>query len=411
VALTLAYVTGQYGRPTDTFMRDEVAALREVGHTVHTFSIRHPPEPPVDAAVSAERATTDYVLTHGLARLAGEAGALAVRRPVRLGRAAALATRITWPGLRGRLWPAAYLVEAAYMARRLEALGVQHLHDHITEGSAAVAMLASALSGIPFSMTAHGIGEVDRAPILALDEKVARASFVTAVSQYMRAQIVRWARPEHWDKIRVVRCGVPRHLLEREPTTPPDTHRLVAVGRIEEEKGHLSLVEAAARVREPLEVVIVGDGPLRPAVEDRIRALGAGNRVRLAGRLPHAELIEVVADSRALVQPSFAEGMGVSIMEAFALGRPVIGTRVGGIPELVEPGGTGWLVAPGEPAELARAMTEVLATPVDELGRLGLAGRERVVANHDGAKEAAQLAALFEASVRGELTAPSGKTG
>jgi glycosyltransferase involved in cell wall biosynthesis len=126
--------------------------------------------------------------------------------------------------------------------------------------------------------------------------------------------------------------------------------------------------------------------------------------VRLAGRLSQPDAVEIVASSRALVQPSLAEGMGVTIMEAFALGRPVVGSRVGGIPELVEPGATGWLVPPGAPNELAQAMDAVLTTPVGELERLGRAGRERVLRNHDAAREAARLAELFAASVREELS-------
>jgi len=400
--MTIAYVTGQYGRASDTFIREEVGALRELGHRVHTFSIRRPTQTSVDDGVAAERASTEYVLERGLAELAALAARRAATRPRAFADAATLAVRIGSPGARGRLWPAAYLLEATYLARRLEELRVDHLHDHIAEGSASVAMLASAMTGVPFSMTVHGPEEFDRAPSLALDVKVHRASFTAAISDYARAQLLRWADAPDWPKIEVVPCGVAPGLLDGERRRTPDSRLLVSVGRLEPAKGQLVLIDAVSRLVQdgdaPVELAIAGEGPLRPMLEGRIRSLGLQGMVTLRGALDHREVAALIADARALVMPSFAEGLPVTIMEAFALGRAVIATPVGGIPELVRPGENGWLVAPGSPDALAGAMREALTTSTRRLDRLGRAGRERVAERHDMRTSAARLAHLFARS-------------
>lgn len=400
--LTIGYITGEYGRASDTFIREEVAALRDLGHTVHTFSIREPAGPVPDDAVAAERAGTDYVLARGLPRLTRSAGRRLATQPGRMAAAAGLAARVGSPGVRGRSWPAAYLLEAAYVAERLDELRIHHLHDHISEGSAAVAMMASAMAGVPFSMTVHGPGEFDRAPQLALGLKVGRAAFVAAISEYARAQLLRWTAPADWHKVEVVRCGVPARLLEREPTPTPDDRRLVNVGRLEEAKGQVVLVDAVAELleagEEPFEVLIAGEGPLRAMLEAHIRERGVEHAVKLLGAMGHREVAELIAGSRGLVQPSFAEGIPVTVMEALALGRAVIATPVGGVTELVDHGGNGWLVAPGSRTALAGAMREALAAAPPELDRMGRAGAARVAERHDVRTTAARLAELFAAS-------------
>ena len=142
-------------------------------------------------------------------------------------------------------------------------------------------------------------------------------------------------------------------------TPMPDRPRLVNVGRLTEQKGQLLLIEAAAHLHAQgidFELVIVGDGPFRGKLERLIDQHGLRDRVRITGFLNnHGVRLELEA-ARALVMPSFAEGLPVVIMEALALGRPVISTYVAGIPELVEPGRSGWLIPAGAVEPLAAAM-------------------------------------------------------
>jgi glycosyltransferase involved in cell wall biosynthesis len=146
------------------------------------------------------------------------------------------------------------------------------------------------------------------------------------------------------------------------------------------------------------ELVLVGDGPLRRPIEQRIQQLGLRMHVRLAGWQQAVAVRDEILRARALVLPSFAEGLPVVLMEALALGRPVISTYVAGIPELVVPGVCGWLVPAGSVEALAAAMHDALLAPVEHLERLGRAGRARAAQRHNGATEAAKLAALIAQS-------------
>lgn len=399
--MNIAYLTGTYARASDPYIRDEVNHLRKLGHTVHTFSVRRLVEGEPSEDVRREQQNTVYIMEAGLAKLLGATVRETVRSPGRMWRAAKLAMKSGWPGVKGRVWPLAYLLQAAYLAGELRKRGVQHLHNHHGENPAAVAMLASELSGVPYSLTVHGSAEWDRPMELHLDEKVGRASFVTAISSFTRSQIFRWTRAEDWGKVHVVRCGVGAGFLGCE-VTPPRGRTLVNVGRLCEQKGQLLLLDAAGKLAADgvdFELVFIGDGPMRDLLERRIDELQLRGRVRFMGYRDSVAVQKQIAESRAMVMSSFAEALPVVLMEALAVGRPVVSTAVAGIPELVEPGVSGWLVPPGSIDALARAMREVLETPDERLAEMGRAGAARVAEQHDVAKEAAKKAALIAAAV------------
>lgn len=398
----LGYLTSVYGRASDTFIRSEVAALRSFGYEIQTFSIRRPsPSELISDEIRREQARTEALLEVGAARLAFATLREAVRHPGRMLDAIRLILALRRPGLKGHFLPIVYLFEAAYLAGRLRALGVEHLHNHIGENSAAVAMIAAALADIPYSLTIHGPGEFDRPMDLALGTKIGRATFTAAVTEFGRSQLFRWSRPADWHKIRIVHCGVEPLFLDREPTPPTSEPRLVCVGRLAEQKGQLVLIEAAGRLAAEglaFEVVLVGDGPMRPAIEGAIERLGLRDRVQIAGWMDAQGVRDAIIGARAMVLPSFAEGLPVVIMEALALGRPVISTYIAGIPELVESGACGWLVPAGSVEDLVVAMREALAAPVEDLERMGREGARRVAERHDASIEARKLAGLFTPS-------------
>jgi len=199
----------------------------------------------------------------------------------------------------------------------------------------------------------------------------------------------------------VVHCGLDATFLADAITPVPDVPRLVCVGRLSGQKGQLLLIEAAARLqREGLafELVLAGDGEMRPQIEQYIAKEGLGQHVRITGWISGAQVKQELLAARALVLPSFAEGLPVVIMEAMALGRPVISTYIAGIPELVLDGQCGWLTPAGDVAALATAMRSCLACDTATLQAMGQQARERAAARHDIRTEAAKLAGLFAAS-------------
>jgi glycosyltransferase involved in cell wall biosynthesis len=322
---------------------------------------------------------------------------LLVRSPVRWCGALATALQVGGRSDRGMLRHVIYFAEACHVARRLD--GIAHLHAHFGTNSATVAMLVRLLGGPPFSFTVHGPEEFDKPEFLALGEKIRHCKFAVAISSFGRSQLYRWSRSEDWPKLHVVRCGVDQSFLGDPPTPVPDTQTVVSVGRLSEQKGPLVLVEAAAMLRDRfpgLRVVFAGDGPLRTLITDQIARRGLGEIVTITGWCSGAQVRDQLRRSRGLVLPSFAEGLPVVIMEAFALGRPVVTTYVAGIPELVRPGESGWLVPAGDAQELASALAEMLSTSTERLTAFGEAGRRAVQERHDITTEAGRLAELFQ---------------
>jgi len=171
---------------------------------------------------------------------------------------------------------------------------------------------------------------------------------------------------------------------------PARSTEFVCVARLSGQKGLPLLVAACDRLRREgarFRVTVIGDGAMRPGLEHQIRKRKLEDVVSLVGVRTAAEIRERLLGARALVLPSFAEGLPVVLMEALALSRPVIATAIAGIPELVDDE-CGWLVPAGSEGALAQAMTEALKATVEDLSAKGAIGRERVHRMHNSANNA-----------------------
>jgi glycosyltransferase involved in cell wall biosynthesis len=392
----IAYLTGEYPRATDTFIQREVAALRALGLTVETCSIRRTgAEHHTGPEQRAEAAGTFHVLEAARAprRLIG-AHLAAWRRPGAWLRALRLAWRTSPGGLKALAYQMIYLAEAAVLAQHLRARGLTHLHNHIAKSSGTVAMLASEMSGIPYSFTLHGPDIFYEPHRWRLDEKIARARFVACISHFARSQAMVFSDPEHWGKLHIVHCGVDPARYDGPPPEVPA--HLVFVGRLAAVKGVPVLFEALRGLiadHPDLRLTLVGDGPERKGLE--ARAEGLRGHVTFAGYRSQEEVAALLRGATALVLPSFAEGLPVVLMEALAARVPVVATRIAGVAELVEDGVSGLLVPPGDAVALRAALARVLGDPALRRA-MGEAGRARVVAEFASDKEAAWLAHLFE---------------
>ncbi|WP_353473411.1 glycosyltransferase [Salipiger sp. H15] len=392
----IAYLTGEYPRASDTFIQREVAALRMLGHEVLTCSIRTTgPEHLVGPEQREEHARTFRVLAacRSPLRLL-RAHARWLRHPSRYLRALSLAWRTAPKGIRGRCFNLIYFAEAGVLASHLAEAGAQHLHNHIAKASCTVAMLASELSGIPYSFTIHGPDIFFEPLHWRIDEKARRARFVACISAFCRAQLMCFAAPGDWDRLHIVHCGIDP---ARYAPSAHDGQDLLFVGRLAGVKGVPLLLRALASLapRHPaLRLRLIGDGPERAALEAMTRDLGIAGRTEFLGYRSQAEVAEALAGADVFVLPSFAEGVPVVLMEALAAQVPVVTTRIAGVPELVEHGTSGLLVPPGDAEALAAALEVLLADP-DRRRAMGAAGRARVEAEFDVTIEAAKLSALF----------------
>lgn len=395
--MTIAYLINQYPQASQSFIRREIAGLEARGVRVERFTVRRWDTALVDPGDQAERERTRCVLEAGKLRLLLAPLKQFFSHPVRFAEALAAALKLGRRSDRGPLYNLIYLAEACVLLPWLKACGAEHVHAHFGTNSTTVALLCRLLGGPTYSFTAHGPEEFDRPQALKLREKIAGAKFVVAVSEFGRSQLYRWCDHEHWKKIHVVRCGVDESFLSAATKTDAPA-RLVCVGRLAEQKGQLLLVEAAAQLASRgvlFELVLVGDGAMRKEIESLIARHHLEKSVRIAGWMSNDEVRQEILASRAMILPSFAEGLPVVIMEALALGRPVISTYVAGIPELVADGVCGYLVPAGAVGALADAMARILSLDAAELQAMGDAGAQRVAARHNAAAEAGRLAELF----------------
>lgn len=395
--MRIGYFTNQYPAPSHTFIHREIVALEARGHTVERYAIRPATSGLHDPEDTAEAARTKYTLKAGPVGIAVSVLREAITN-IR-GFLSALSSAWRFAGASGRGLPIhlVYLAEATVLARWLRQDRVDHFHTHFGTNAATIACLAGTLSGVPFSVTVHGPEEFDRPDALDLRRKIAEAAFVVGVSSFGRSQLMRWSDPADWPKIAVVPCGIDRSYREGPPLTPVGEPRFLCVARLSEQKGHMVLVDAAARLRDQganFHIVLAGDGPLRPNIEAAIAENGLADRFTLAGWVSQERVRNEIAASKAMVLPSFAEGLPVVLMESMALGRPAVTTYIAGIPELVD-AQNGWLVPAGDAAGLAAALKEAIDADPAAMAARGDAGRVRVLDRHDIARSAELLERLF----------------
>lgn len=402
----LAYLTGEYPRASDTFIQREVAGLRDCGHEVLTCSIRRTgPEHLVGPEQRDEHARTFQVLE--TAKRPGQlirAHLHWMKTSGRYSKALKLAWKTSPGGIKAHLYQLFYFLEAGVLAKHLEEQGVQHLHNHIAKASCTVAMLVNALSDLPYSFTIHGPDIFFEPHHWRIDEKTARAAFVACISDYCRSQLMCFAGPEHWSKLHIVHCGVTPDRYSAPPKH--DGQRLLFVGRLAGVKGVPVLLEALTDLKSKmpdLKATFIGDGPERSALEDMAKVKGLSDVTEFVGYKSQSEVAEALAQTDLFVLPSFAEGVPVVLMEAMAAQVPVVTTQIAGVPELVESGVSGQLVPPGDAPSLAHAI-ETLLTQPETRKTMGQAGRAKVQADYDIAKETAWLSTLFQSYHSGSDT-------
>jgi glycosyltransferase involved in cell wall biosynthesis len=215
--------------------------------------------------------------------------------------------------------------------------------------------------------------------------------------------------------VEVLHNPVPRTLADRSvpaeaPAVGQGAFSVVVPGRLVHEKGHADFLLALTRLRAEnrlLSATLAGHGPLRTALERQIGQLGLDDCVTITGALVHAQMLDVVQAADLVVVPSRFEGFGLTALEAMALGRPVLATMAGGLPEVIAHAETGWLVPPQDPARLAQAIVQLMDdAPLRQ--RLGAAGRLRAQQHFSLSTVTARLRDIYRRSVqaRGQVPHP-----
>jgi glycosyltransferase involved in cell wall biosynthesis len=390
--LSVAYFVDTFPVLSQTFVSEEVAELRRQGVSVLVMAQMAGDR---SLPTQADVALTD--LPTGWLRLRAEHLTTALRSPRRYAEFRRRVRRVrTETGLAELQFAWRLLPRDASGVRRNRA---QLLHAHFAWGAAAGAYCLAALTDLPWTVTVHANDIY--AGIRNLELKLAEADRVITPCEYNRrflADELGLTRP-----VDLVVCGV---VPPPGPPRPPE-HDVVAVGRLVPKKGFDVLVRAAARLRTlrpDLQVLIVGEGPEREALETLIVALGLERTVVLTGARPHDEVLDLIARARVFCLPARIapdgdrDAMPVVVKEAMARYVPVVGTDVVGMPEMVDDQ-VGRLVPEDDDAALARALHEVLGLAPKGRGDLGTAGRRRVEERFTLEGETARLRQVFEETV------------
>lgn len=398
--LKVCYLVNQYPKISHTFIRREILELESLGVEVSRVSIRQVSEELVDAVDCDEHSKTHFLISSSRLKSASAMLAAILLCVPRVPRVIPSWLRLT-QNARGQVVKHLfYLAEACWLFQFCKSNGIDHLHAHFGTNPATVALLCRLLGGPNYSFTVHGPEEFDSPKALSLREKLHHSKFCVAISSYCKSQLWRWANFEDWHKVAEVHCTVGNNGFCHSPNPIVAKQRFVSIGRLCEQKGQMLLLQAVEKLvvdHPEVELHLVGDGEYRARFERFIADRNLENNVILHGWRSSEYIIEQLDQSAVMVLPSFAEGLPVVIMEAFARRRPVIATFIAGIPELVTPE-CGWLVPAGSVDALAIAMAQALQTPSAILEEKGQCGYRAVLARHFAATEVTKLYRLMEGS-------------
>jgi len=393
----IGYFINQYPAVSHSFVRREILALEELGWQVSRFAIRAGGTM-VDEADKAEAKLTKFIVKTPVTELLAIVIKQMLLNSAQFFKTFFFAMAFNFQYEKNLKKTLICFFEACTLSEWAKNKEVKHIHAHFGTNSSTIVMFTKRLAGIGYSFTVHGPEEFDKPETIGLNQKIRESCFVVAISSYGRSQLNRWADFSDWEKIHIVHCGLDAGFLDYAPLPVPSESRLVCVGRLCEQKGQLLLLKAVSQLvaeGTELKLVLVGDGPMREQLEIFIAEHHLKESVELTGSLNGEQVREQISLARAFVMPSFAEGLPVVIMEAFALGRPVISSYVAGIPELVNDNVNGWLVPAGSVDDLVVAMRSAIIASPESLAMMGERGRQSVIQQHSINTEAKKLSKLF----------------
>ena len=396
--MTIAYLNTEYPSLSHTFIEREIRALRARRVDIQPLSVRPAPKARTIGEANAVAAVETIVIQAGAMRTATRAAIACALHPIQALRAFTKGQRMSPGGCAARVRHFAYALHAMILLGHLKRLGIRHVHVHMANNGAAIALLAATASAnVTYSLSVHGSAEFFHVDSWTLTEKVEGAQFVRCISKFCRAQVMAWSKPEVWPRFSVVRCGVDPAAYAEKPVDPDHPLRIITVGRLHPIKGYELLLDACAQLLKKgrgIEVHMIGDGPTRQSLEQAIVRLGLTETVKLMGPVPQEHVRQHLDRAHVMVVSSFMEGVPVVLMEAMASGLGIVATAVGGVPELVEHGVSGFVVPPGCADAIAGAIDRY-ATDRSLCARHGAAGRKKVIEHYSIEQTAQGMFELF----------------
>ncbi|MBI3802128.1 MAG: glycosyltransferase family 4 protein [Deltaproteobacteria bacterium] len=398
--LRLAYLVSQYPAISHTFILREVRYLRAEGFDIHLASINNPDRAAAQLTQEEreEAQVTYYVKPAGLSGALKAHLSTLLARPLAYLHGLLFALRLGGFDLQGMVYGFFYFVEAVMIGQWMQEKELSHLHVHFATPASTVGLIGSKIFPFTFSLTVHGPDEFYEVTRYRLSEKITGASFLCCIGTYARSQLMKLSEVAEWEKFELTPLGVDLAVFTPQPFRPhPAPFTILCVGRLVPAKGQhilLAAVERLVKAGRQVRLCLVGDGPDRARLEEKVRVQGLEPYVTFAGAVNQDRIRALYAEADVFALASFAEGIPVVLMEAMAMSIPCVTTYITGIPELIRDGIDGLLVPPADAAALADAIVRLMDDPALRQ-RLGEAGRRRVQDKYDLNRNTAALAALF----------------
>jgi glycosyltransferase involved in cell wall biosynthesis len=402
----VAYVMSRFPHLPETFILREMVEVERRGWEIALYPLIHQQQPVIHAEAKpwlARIRSAPFISKEILA----ENGRTFLRRPSQY---LALGMRSLWENIPSPKFfsrAAALFPKAVYTARMMKAEGIAHIHAHYATHPALFAWLIHRLTDIPYSITVHAHDIFVDTTMLTT--KMRDAAFIAAVSEFNRKHLGQLAGSWVLEKTHIVHCGVDPSQYPRRSSLPSAGGRfeILNIGSLQPYKGHRFLIQACILLRSkgiPFHCRIIGEGEEREELRKLIEGVGLQSDVELLGAMTQDEIAKILPTAHCYVQPSVItsvgkmEGIPVAIMEAFACELPVVATAISGIPELVRPSQTGYLVPPADSQSLANALVNVYYDPT-AAANLARAGRELVMHEFTLSTNVERLTSLFANSL------------
>lgn len=405
--MKITYLTSKFPLLSETFIYEELLALKKLGHQVELYVFYDTGKKSHKYTSEVEQIVTYLPEIFSIEHFQAQVHFLRVEFD-KYRDALGEIIRDNWrsPRLLGKSLYA--FCKGIMLAHQLLDDPPDHLHAHWATMPATAVDIASGILDVPYSFTSHA-WDIYKEPLM-LSRKLEKAAFGVTISEYNK-QFLGEQYPGAGEKTHVVRCGVNldrfNYVSNHRDINPPT---ILFIGRLVEKKGVGVLIEACSRLKKggfAFQCVIVGEGPMQSELEKQAQQLNLAEDVIFTGGLDQASLHAYWQTASVFVLPSVIaanndrDGIPVALMEAMAIGLPVVSTTVSGIPELIDDQISGLLVPPGDSVELAAAITQILADK-DYSRILARRARAKIEREYDISQNALQKAGLFERQLSGK---------
>ncbi|HYY73148.1 MAG TPA: glycosyltransferase [Candidatus Bathyarchaeia archaeon] len=397
----VAYVVSAWPRLSETFILNEVISMERLGVRLRIFTLKEAEDKVANPKASDVHAPVTCLSIRRNPKSIGQSSIrFFLRQPVRFCQTAIRALRYRrWGVLR-------CFFQATYLAEIVARESLTHLHAHFAHDPTLVTMFAHYLTGIPYSFTAHAKDIYVKTSPELLRAEAQTAQAVVTCTEYNRRYISTQIGSGSSGKLHCIYHGLDLSQFKfcSVRAANGELPVILSAARLVEKKGLKDLILAADIVRQRgrhFRIEIVGDGPLRQSLEERVRRLGLNDHIRFLGPLPHEKLCRIYQSVCLFALPCIVtadgdrDGIPNVLLEAMASGVPVVSTPVSGIPEVIRSEAEGLLVPPNSPVALADAMDRLLGSP-ELRERLALAARAKIENCFSIERNSAQLLSLFQ---------------